>query len=76
MEYVLLIGGAFVLAVYGIWRVRRGGSHDDPDRMRQGLPDDLREKVVQPRWMKQYSPGHPEPRRVSRNEGDGKDGGG
>jgi hypothetical protein len=44
MEYLafllLVVGGA----VLYYWRSRRGGSVDDPDRVRQGLPDDLRDK--------------------------------
>ena len=44
MEILILAIAAFVLAAYGIWRVRRGGSVDDPDRDRRGLPDDLRDK--------------------------------
>jgi hypothetical protein len=43
MEFVLFWGGAFVLAVYLIWRVRRGTS-TGPETLTKGLPDDLRDK--------------------------------
>ena len=44
MEYVVFALALIAVAVYGIWRVRRGGSVDDRDRAIQGLPDDLRDK--------------------------------
>jgi hypothetical protein len=76
MEYLIFAVGVFVLAVYWIWRVRRGGSYDNPDRAIQGLPDDLREKnihggVVDPMYANVRAP-----RPVSRDSGSGKDGGG
>ena len=43
MELVVFGVGAFVLAVYWIWRVRRGGT-SGKERFVEGLPDDLRDK--------------------------------
>jgi hypothetical protein len=65
-----------ILAVYGIARVRSGGSVDDPDRIRHGLPDDLRDKFTQGWGLRGPHPTVPTTRPVSRDAGSGKDGGG
>lgn len=76
MEIVILAVVAFVLAVYWAWRVRRGGSMDDPDRPIQGLPHDLREKNFQDFGDgPMYAEIRAKPR-VPRESGHGKDGGG
>jgi hypothetical protein len=76
VEYVVFLGGVLVLAVYGIGRVRAGGSVDDPDRIRHGLPDDLRDKFTQGWGLRGPHPTVPTTRPVSRDAGSGKDGGG
>ena len=76
MEYlvflVLLVAGS----VFFYYRSRAGGSVDDPDRSRQGLPHDLREKNVAPAGQKEVYRDIRAANRVSREEGHGKDGGG
>ncbi|HXG27110.1 MAG TPA: hypothetical protein VNL94_09730 [Candidatus Binatia bacterium] len=76
MEYVVFILGVLALAVFGVWRVRRGGSVDDPDRIRQGLPDDLRDKFTEGWGLPGAAPTIPTARPVSRESGSGEDGGG
>jgi hypothetical protein len=43
MEILVFAIGAFVLSIYWIWRVRRGGSRGK-QRFVEGLPNDLRDK--------------------------------
>jgi hypothetical protein len=43
MELRVGIGLAFVLAIYFLWRSRRGTSND-LEAQTKGLPDDLRDK--------------------------------
>ena len=76
MEYVIFGLGIFVLASFWIWRARRGGSVDDPDRSRQGLPDDLREKNIHGGAVDGMYAAVRAPQPVSRESGGGKDGGG
>jgi hypothetical protein len=76
MEILVFGLVVFVLAAYGIWRVRRGGSYDDVDRGRQGLPDDLREKNIHGGAVDGMYAAVRAPQPVSRESGGGKDGGG
>ena len=76
MEILIFAIVVFVLAVYWMWRVRRGGSVDDPNRAIQGMPNDLREKNFQDFGEgPMYAEIRARPR-VSRESGHGKDGGG
>lgn len=76
MEILVFFVVLFAVAVYGVWRVRRGGSVDDPSRAIQGMPHDLREKNFQDFGDgPMYAEIRARPR-VSREQGHGKDGGG
>ena len=74
MEILVLAIVVAIIAIYGIWRVRRAGSVDDPDRAIQGLPEEPRNKIAFPDDPVMY--GVPQQRPVSRESGHGKDGGG
>ena len=76
MEF--LVFGAIVLValliLYG--RSRSGGSVEDPDRARRGLPHDLREKNIHGASIDGMYAATRAPQPVSRESGGGKDGGG
>jgi hypothetical protein len=73
MEFVVFAIAVITLAIYGIWRVRRVGSVDDPGRATQRLPEEPRNKIAFPDDPVMY--GVPQQRPVSRESGHGKDGG-
>jgi FtsZ-interacting cell division protein ZipA len=73
MEILVIAIAVTTLAIYGIWRVRRVGSVNDPDRAIQGSPDDPRNKIAFPDDPVMF--GVPQQRPISRESGHGKDGG-
>jgi FtsZ-interacting cell division protein ZipA len=73
MEIVVFVLVVISLAIYGMWRVRRVGSTDEPTRESADAADDQRYKSA-------FPDDHvlmrvPQQRPVSRESGHGKDGG-
>ena len=80
MEILVFAIVVSIIAIYGMWRVRRVGSPDEPDRATEPPPDDQRYQSIFPDagmvdGQDAVMTGVPPQRPVSREEGHGKDGG-
>ena len=72
MEFLIVAIALSIVAIYGMWRVRRVGSSDEPDRPIEPPPDDQRYKTAFP--DDPVTGAIPLQRPVSRESGHGKDG--
>ena len=72
MEILVFAIVVSIVAIYGMWRVRQGGSRDEPFRATGPPPDDQRYKTAFP--DDPVTGAIPLQRPVSRESGHGKDG--